>query len=200
VKSEIRNLKSEGSPELEIRLAAHSRLGSGGWVASRRVGPSSFAARWSLVLLLAVVPVLSANADTWTNRAGHVLHARLVAIEGEQIVLQRATTNGRTWRLPLASLKPADQQRARAQAGVAPIPSELRACLSQAEEDIQRAAKFLQGGRITREQYAARWGSIRQRFDYFGWQVLKDRSEQSRVALLTSLRQRLDEMALSSAR
>lgn len=144
--------------------------------------------------------VNTAGADTWTNRAGHVLTARLVAMEGGQVLLQSTNAGGRTWRLPLTSLMPADQQRARALTGPQPIPSELSACLSQAEEDTLRAARFLRGGRITREQYATRCEQIQQRFDHLGRQVLKNRGEQSRAALLPPLRQRLNELALNSAR
>jgi len=141
------------------------------------------------MLLLALVPVLSATADTWTNRAGHVITARLVAIEGEQIVLQH--TNGRTWRLPLSSLHPADQQRAREQTGTEPIPSELSACLTQAQEDIHRAAQFLHGGRITPEEYAARCEMVLQRFEHLGRQTLKDGGEKPDDKLLERLKQRL---------
>jgi hypothetical protein len=141
--------------------------------------------------LLSLFSVLSADADTWTNRAGHVIAARLVGIEGEQVVLQH--TNGRTWRLPLSSLHPADQQRAREQTGTEPIPSELSACLTQAQEDIHRAAQFLHRGKITPEEYAARCEAVRQRFEHLGRQALKDRGEELHDELLDRLKQRLAE-------
>jgi hypothetical protein len=156
------------------------------------------AARWISAVCLGLLSSLSASADTWTNRAGHVLTARLVAIQGEHLILQHA--NGRTWRLPLSSLKPADQQRAREQTGTEPLPSELRALLNQAEEDIQRAAQFLQGGKITREEYEARCQQIRQRFEHLARQALKDRGQQSDLAILDRLKQRLDPAVLTPTR
>ena len=141
---------------------------------------------------------LPAGGDTWTNRAGHVLTARLVAIEGDQVVLQQ--TNGMTRRLPLSSLKPTDQQRAREQTGVEPLPSELSACLNQAQEDIRRAAQFLQGGKITAAEYAARCQQIKQRFEHLGRQALEGRGAQPDPALLERLKQRLDQAEISPAK
>lgn len=132
---------------------------------------------------------LSVAAETWTNQAGQVVIARLVALAGEQAILQ--STNGRMWRLPLSSLKPADQQRAREQTGTERLPSELRTCLIQAQEDFQRAAQFLQGGKITREQYAARCEQVLERFDRFALQILKERGEQLDRVIVDRLRQRL---------
>lgn len=131
-------------------------------------------------------------AETWTNQAGHVLIARLIAVEGEQIVLQN--TNGRTWRLPLASLSPADQQRARSMKGSEPVPSDLSACLAQAEEDVRHAAQFLKGGKINQEAYKTRCGQIRQRFDSQCRAFFKERGEPPKEALLTRLTQRLDKL------
>jgi hypothetical protein len=146
---------------------------------------------WLLAVFLGLLTSLPASADSWTNRAGRALTARLLAIEGEQVVLQN--TNGRTWRLALASLNSADQQRARAQVGSEPLPSELKACLNQAKEDIQRAAQFLQGGKITREEYATRCQRIKQRFEQLVLAVFKDRGEPLNHPLLVRLNQRLDQ-------
>ena len=146
---------------------------------------------WAAAACLILLLGLSANAEIWTNRAGHVITAQLVAVEGGQVILQH--TNGRTWRLPLSSLKPADQQRAREQTEMEQLPSELRACLTQAQEDIQRAALFLEGAKITRDEYAARCEKIKQRFEYLGLQALKARGEESNTGILGRLKRRLDQ-------
>ena len=142
---------------------------------------------------LCVLLSFSAEAESWTNRAGHVIRAQLVRIENDQVVLQY--TNGRSLRLPLSSLKPADQQRAREQFEEERLPSELKACLDQAQNDIQRAAQFLQGGKITRDEYAARCKKIKERFEYLG-----GRRPPSDKALLARLKQRLDQAEGSSPR
>jgi hypothetical protein len=153
---------------------------------------------WAAVaaVWLGLQAAATADAETWTNRAGHVINARLVGIEGGQVILQSVGTNGRTWRLPLTSLKPADQQRARAQSGTEPVPSDLKACLNQAEEDIRRAAQFLQGGRVSREEYEARCKKICTRFEEFGRAILKERRTESNTPMLDRLRVRLDQTAI----
>jgi hypothetical protein len=134
-----------------------------------------------------------ARADTWTNQAGHVLTARLIALEGEKVVLQQA--NGRTLRLPLASLTPADQERARAQTGTESVPPELRPLLRQAEDDIRRAALFLEGGKINRDEYGARCEQVKQRFEFLGTEALKAAGGQTNAALPPHLKQRLHRLA-----
>ncbi len=163
--------------KLRVRAVAASGLGP--------VGP------WLSLLCLGLLAAPLANADTWTNQAGHVVNARLVAIKGEHVVLEQAS--GRTIRLRLSSLKPADQQRAREQTGTEALPSELQACLHQAQEDIRRAAQFLQGGKITREEYVDRCEKIKLRFEHLGFLVLKERGEEANTALLARLMQRLDQ-------
>ncbi len=146
---------------------------------------------FAVALSLGLAAGVAARADTWTNLAGQVLTARLAAIEGEHVLLQ--ATNGRLWRVPLASLRPADRQRARELTGTEPVPTDLKIPLDQAQEDITRAAQFLQGGKITREEYAARCEKIKQRFEYLGLQALKDRGEGSDTAILGRLKRRLDQ-------
>jgi hypothetical protein len=145
---------------------------------------------------LGLLLALPAHADTWTNAAGHVITAKLVAIEGGQVLLQN--TNGRTWRLPLTSLKPADRQRAREQAGTEPLPNDLKIPFEQAQEDIHRAAQFLHGGKITREEYATRCETLRQRFEHLGQQALKERGEPADTVILDRLKQRLDQSTRSA--
>jgi hypothetical protein len=136
---------------------------------------------------------IRAQADTWTNQAGHVLTGWLVAIDGEKVVLQQA--NGRTLRLPLASLAPADQERARALTGNETVPPALRPFLSQAVDDIRRAAMFLEGGKINREEYDARCGQIKQRFELLATEALKPAGGQTNVSLPPQLTQRLARLA-----
>jgi hypothetical protein len=152
---------------------------------------------WAMAVWLGLAAGFAARAETWTNVAGQVVTARLVDIQGDHVLLQR--TNGRTWRVPLSSLKPADRIRARAQTGTEQLPAELRIPLEQAQADIQRAAQFLEGGKITREEYAARGQTIKQRFEYFVRQALKDRGEKSDEALLERLKRRLDQAEANSA-
>jgi hypothetical protein len=155
--------------------------------------PLSFA----LAAWVSLAAGFAARAETWTNVAGQVVTARLVGIQGEHVLLQRA--NGRTLRVPLSSLKPADRVRAREQTGTEQLPAELKIPLDQARADIQRAAQFLEGGKITREEYAARCQKIQQRFEYFVRQALKDRGEKSDEALLERLKRRLDQAQADAA-
>jgi len=141
-------------------------------------------------LSLSPLAGLPVRAETWTNRAGHVINAQLVEVKGDQVILRH--TNGRTWRLPLSSLNPADQRRARRQTETEQVPSELQACLKQAQDDIERSARFLEGGRITREEYVRRCRKIRERFEYLARQGLKLEGKQPDPALLDRLKQRLD--------
>ena len=147
--------------------------------------------RWFVMVCFGLALGFSARADTWTNRAGHTLSATLVAIEGEQIVLRQA--DGRTRRLPLSSLTPADQERAKAQTRSEPLPSELRTCLAQAREDIHRAAQFLHGGKISREEYAERCRQIARRFESLALQSLRERGQPPNHAPLELLKQQLIE-------
>jgi len=146
---------------------------------------------WVIVVLVVLLGELPAQSETWTNQVGHVLTARLVAIEGGQVVLQPPT--GRTRRVPLASLRPADQERARAQTATERVPSELRACLNQAEEDIGRAGRFLAAGRISPDEYTDRCRQITRRFESLGAEVLQHQGLPGNPALLARLRQRLDQ-------
>ena len=152
--------------------------------------------RWAAAVWLGLVSGFTARGETWTNLAGHVVTARLAGIAGEHIRLQN--TNGRIWRVPLSSLRPADRQRAWDQTGTEPLPGDLKIPLEQAQEDINRAAQFLQGGKFTREEYAARCQTIKQRFEYLGLQALKDRGEESDTTILDRLKRHLDEGLLVS--
>ncbi len=97
----------------------------------------------------------------------------------------------------LTSLTPTDRQRAKAQTGTEPLPTDLKIPLEQAQEDIKRAAQFLQSGMVTREEYAARCQTIKERFEHLGCQALKDRGESSDTGILERLKQRLDQAKLS---
>jgi hypothetical protein len=92
----------------------------------------------------------------------------------------------------------ADRQRAREQTGTEPLPGDLKIPFEQAREDINRAAQFLHDGKITREEYATRCGTLKQRFEHLGRQALKDRGEPSDAAILDRLKQRLDQSAQSA--
>ncbi len=136
-----------------------------------------------------LLSALAANADTWTNLAGHVVTASLVGVEGDQITLQN--TNGRTWRIPLSSLNPADRQRALEQTETEPLPAGLRVPFDQATDDIRHAAQFLQGGKISRDAYLARCEQLIARFELLALQDFKDRGGQPDRALLDRLKRRL---------
>ena len=150
--------------------------------------------RWAAAVWLGLVSGFTARGETWTNLAGHVVTARLAGIAGEHILLQN--TNGRIWRVPLSSLRPADRQRAWDQTGTEPLPGDLKIPLEQAQEDINRAAQFLQGGKINREEYAARCQKLKERFEHLSRQALKERGESSDTAILGRLNRRLDQLEL----
>ncbi|HOX59959.1 MAG TPA: hypothetical protein P5205_21945 [Candidatus Paceibacterota bacterium] len=135
----------------------------------------------------------AARGETWTNLAGKVIAAKLVGVQSEQVLLQRP--NGHILRLPLSSLKPEDRIRAREQSGTERLPAELKTPLEQAKTDIQRAAQFLQGGKITREEYAARCEKVKQRFEHLARQALKDRGEAPDDQVVKRLKQQLDRVA-----
>ncbi len=97
---------------------------------------------------------------------------------------------------PSSSLKPADRIRAREQTGTEQLPAGLKVPFDQAQADIQRAAQFLAGGRITPEEYAARCRKIKERFDSLGRQALQERGERAVTAVLDRLKQRLDEAGM----
>jgi hypothetical protein len=145
-----------------------------------------------LVLCLGLMGV-RVQADTWTNQAGQVLTARLVAVDGEKVVLQPA--NGRTLHLPLASLAPADQERVRALTGNETVPPVLRPFFTKAEDDIQRAAMFHAGGKINREEYDARCEQIKQWFEVLAAEALKPAGGQTNAPLPSRLKQRLHRLA-----
>jgi hypothetical protein len=147
---------------------------------------------WAVAVWLGLALGATARADTWTNVAGHVLTAKLLAVEDGQALLQE--TNGHIRRVPLTSLKPADQKRAGAQTGTEPLPASLKVPFEQAQEDINRAAQFLEGGRITREQYAARCQAIKRRFEHFSQQAVQNGGVPADPAILEGLTHRLDQL------
>ena len=144
---------------------------------------------FAIFICLGLLIGSSVYADSWTNRAGHVLSADLVSIDGEHVILRG--TNGRIRRLPLSSLKPSEQQRAIRQSGTEPLPSELTACFSQAQEDIRRAAQFLHGGRITPENYAVRCQAIIKRFECLACKALEEQKAPNDRVLLKLLKKKL---------
>ncbi len=151
---------------------------------------------WTCAVGLGLAAGKAAGADTWTNVAGHVVSARLLAVENEQALLQ--TTNGRLQRVLLASLKPADRERARAQTGFEPLPAGLKALFEQAQQDIQRAAQFLHGGKITRDQFKAHCQTVRQRFEHFALQGLKEDGAPADPSIVEKLARRLDQAGKSA--
>lgn len=144
---------------------------------------------WGAGLALCLAGVV-ASAETWTNQAGKVIAGKLLRLEGEQAVLQR--TNGHLLRVPLSSFTPADQVRAREQTGTEKFPAELRAPLEQAEADIRRAAQFLQGGKISREDYLARCEKIKQRCESLARQALKDRGQSPDDPIVERIKRRIE--------
>jgi hypothetical protein len=153
---------------------------------------------WLVAAWLGLAGGGAARADTWTNLAGQTVTAKLVALEGDQVLLQQ--TNGHTLHVPLSSLKPTDRARARKNAGIdQQVPAALQALLDQAQTDIQRAAQFLAGGKITREEYAVRCVTIKHRFEYLGREALKEIGMSPTSANLDRLARRLDQFGSKTA-
>ena len=148
-----------------------------------------------LVALSCLRASTGGQAELWTNVAGQAISAKLLSVHGEYALLQR--TNGLVFRVPFASLTSECRLRAKKSGSIDKLPAELRIPFEQAQADIDRAAQFLHGNKITREDYALRCLRIRQRFENLGQEALKERGEESRTALLRRLDHRLQQAQVS---
>src|SRR5512138_2791417 len=87
-------------------------------------------------LVLFVMALAPARADTWTNQAGRVIEARLGEFDGVWVTLLRS--NAAPLRLPLSALCPADQRRVRLLKGQSIAPDFVRAAYRDATTVLQR--------------------------------------------------------------
>jgi hypothetical protein len=139
----------------------------------------------------ALLLAISVRAETWTNRAGHVIQATALSINENQLLMQDA--KGKRFHIRLTSLAPADQQRAARLLKPADLPVEIKAPLAQAQQDIERAAQFMHGGKISAEQYNAQCRKIKERFHTLATEALKIRSQSAdHTSLVRSLGVELD--------
>jgi hypothetical protein len=99
----------------------------------------------------------SLRAESWTNQAGRVIEARFESLDGDQVTLVR--TNGARVRMPLSSLRMADQQRVRRQTGRSMAPPFVHSAYRDARSIIDQferlpAARQTEAARIGAERMA----------------------------------------------
>ena len=156
-----------------------------------------FGRRVALACALLLLGV-AARAESWTNRAGHVVNATAFSIRDGQVLMRDA--NGKRFHIRLASLVPADQQRALRLLKPAELPVEIKTPLAHAHQDIERSAQFMHGGKITAEQYAAQCRKIKARFQTLATQALKNRSQSTvGTGLVAALSTELDKAQQTAA-
>ena len=100
-----------------------------------------------------------AAADMWTNRAGRVFSARLVAVDdaGATFVFPE---DGATNTLPLAKLSKDSRRRACDLFDFAPVPPRLAATFNRAVSDLKRIRDLQEDGVLTAEKAAQRRASV----------------------------------------
>ena len=94
-----------------------------------------------------------AAAGSWTNAAGHAIAADLIEVKG-QVAVFRLADDARL-ELPLASLAPADRQRALREKGSLVVPDGVRPEYDLCVRTLQRLAQLRDAARLNPEQYAA---------------------------------------------
>ena len=100
-----------------------------------------------------------AAADMWTNRAGRVFSARLVAVDdaGATFVFPE---DGATNTLPLAKLSKGSRRRACDLFDFAPVPPRLAATFNRAVSDLKRIRDLQEDGVLAAEKAAQRRASV----------------------------------------
>ena len=100
-----------------------------------------------------------AAADMWTNRAGRVFSARLVAVDdaGATFVFPE---DGATNTLPLAKLSKDSRRRACDLFDFAPVPPRLAATFNRAVSDFRRIKDMQEDGLLTAEKAAERRAAV----------------------------------------
>ena len=100
-----------------------------------------------------------AAADMWTNRAGRVFSARLVAVDdaGATFVFPE---DGATNTLPLAKLSKDSRRRACDLFDFAPVPPRLAATFNRAVSDLKRIRDLQEDGVLAAEKAAQRRASV----------------------------------------
>lgn len=91
------------------------------------------------------------RAESWTNAAGRVIEARALELEGETLVLE--DVRGHVLRLPLHSLAPGDQERAKSLFGPYEPPRALKLDYLRLRSQMERAEFLLRHDRIDAEEF-----------------------------------------------
>ena len=102
--------------------------------------------------------VPSAQAELWTNAAGHAIEATWVGGDGQTVVLERPT--GQRIRLPLLSLSPGARQAAEKRRDAATPPESKKAPAGPTGPVADHARALYAAGQISAEELQATLNSI----------------------------------------
>ena len=100
-----------------------------------------------------------AAADMWTNRAGRVFSARLVAVDDADATFV-FPEDGATNTLPLAKLSKGSRRRACDLFDFAPVPPRLAATFNRAVSDLKRIRDLQEDGVLTAEKAIQRRDAV----------------------------------------
>ncbi len=95
--------------------------------------------RWCIPACLALygfVVVPHVHGGSWTNQAGHAIHAELIGYEDGAVSLR--TTNGATLRMPIDALCAEDQKRIRERYNATAVPAFVLAAYRDARAVLTR--------------------------------------------------------------
>lgn len=91
-----------------------------------------------------------AEGGSWTNKAGHVLSAVPVALEGTQV---QFTNQTQTFTYPLSVFTDSEQARLKAVFGCVEIPGELSAAYASEQRLLKRLNILHAAGKISDQEY-----------------------------------------------
>ena len=100
-----------------------------------------------------------AAADMWTNRAGRVFSARLVAVDDADATFV-FPEDGATNTLPFAKLSKGSRRRACDRFDFAPVPPRLAATFNRAVSDLKRIRDLQEDGVLTAEKAIRRRDAV----------------------------------------
>jgi hypothetical protein len=93
-----------------------------------------------------------ARADSWTNKAGHVLSAKPVSLKGSLVVFEEGE---RIVTCPLAVFLPAEQRRLKDALGIVEIPDGLKDAHALRQRTLTRLRLLHDEQKLSDEEYTA---------------------------------------------
>ena len=109
--------------------------------------------RWGWFAVAAVglvLPARPASGDAWTNQAGHVVEGELAGYSNRTVTIRRLA--GGLIDVPLAVLRPADQQRILSHYGESTVPDFVRSGYGDAMALLARYDRLPEERRSTEER------------------------------------------------